>query len=171
MHPLPFHKDIGALEWYIDKLLAADASVVGDSGFYVTTYVKELVELLGDRVRIVYPYRPCAEQVESHLRHSQGRNPVTSPEYARSHGIDIGVKDRFYHAHPKFPCGKREALRRRCLAFHIMAHEWELAYPDNFRIFYFKDILSDIQKQAEMLRFLGYATRVVQTGIWENRTQ
>jgi hypothetical protein len=52
-----------------------------------------------------------------------------------------------------------------------MAHEWELAYPDNFRIFYFKDILSDIQKQAEMLRFLGYATRVVQTGIWENRTQ
>jgi hypothetical protein len=117
----------------------------------------------------MYPHRPCREQVESNFRFWHDRNQVTDPAFAKAMGLDLGATNRFYDAHPKFPCGMRKALEIRCLAFHSIAEECERLYPDHFKVVPFRQVLTDADQQADMLRFLGFKNPVVHTRIWENK--
>ena len=154
--PLPFISYLKQIEEYINKISERKAKYVGDSAFYITPHIPNIVKLLGNNVKIIYPYRVCSEQVPSNYKHWKDRNNATSEAYARQYNINLGIKNKFFDCHKKYNLPKEEALWWRCEELHEMAHTWEKYYPEHFRIVYFKDFLNDLWVQEYWLKWLGF---------------
>lgn len=168
VYPLPWIVSETELTGALTKIFntCRNASIGGDAGSYYLPYVEMILKTF-PRTKFVCLERDIYEVVDSYLKKTPTVNHWTDCE--SSFWSDYDDFNNWDRCFPKYNLPKNEAIERYCWDYSVEVDRLQKTYPNNFKVYPFKKLLTKHAFQNDLKEFLNIHDWEYILNIWENK--